>query len=81
VGAGQRYNAAACAKWARISACDPILLSSVHLLSFMPLHFSFLADHMDAIPVIAKWYYDEWGHLRHGNSLARTREEIEGLLN
>jgi GNAT superfamily N-acetyltransferase len=35
---------------------------------------------MDTIPVIAKWYYDEWGHLRHGNSLARTREEIEGFV-
>ena len=28
----------------------------------MPIDFTFLADRMDAIPIISKWYFDKWGH-------------------
>lgn len=47
----------------------------------MPLEFNFLADRLDAIPIISKWYFDEWGHLTEGNSIERMREKVEGYLN
>lgn len=36
--------------------------------------FAYLADHREAIPVIARWYYNEWGHKveeRSADALAR----------
>ena len=47
----------------------------------MPVEFAFLADRVDAIPVIADWYFDEWGHLLKDDSPGRTRERIETYLN
>ena len=47
----------------------------------MPLQFAFLADRTDAIPIISRWYYDEWGHLLPDDSIARTRARLEGYLN
>jgi GNAT superfamily N-acetyltransferase len=47
----------------------------------MPIDFTFLADRMDAIPIISKWYFDKWGHLVEGDSIERTRDRIEDYLN
>lgn len=47
----------------------------------MPIEFAFLADRMDAIPTISKWYFDEWGHLVVGDSIERTRARVEDYLN
>jgi len=47
----------------------------------MPLEFTFLADHVVAIPIISKWYFEEWGHLVQGDSIERTRDRIEDYLN
>ena len=47
----------------------------------MPLDFTFLADRVDAIPIIAKWYHDEWGHLVQDSSIERTRDRIEDYMN
>ena len=47
----------------------------------MPIDFTFLADRMDAIPIISKWYFDKWGHLVQGDSIERTRDRIEEYLN
>jgi len=47
----------------------------------MSIEFAFLADHVDAIPIITKWYFDEWGHLVQGDSMQRTRDRIEGYTN
>ena len=47
----------------------------------MPVEFAFLADRVDAIPVIADWYFDEWGHLLQDDSPKRTRERVESYLN
>jgi GNAT superfamily N-acetyltransferase len=47
----------------------------------MSLEFAFLADRVDAVPVISEWYFEEWGHLIEGDSFERTRERIEGYLN
>jgi GNAT superfamily N-acetyltransferase len=45
------------------------------------LELKFLADHPNAIPVIAQWYYDEWGHKVADNSYEKTCERIRGKLN
>ena len=47
----------------------------------MPLEFTFLADHVDAIPIISEWYFEVWGHLLQGDSIERTRDRIEDYLN
>ncbi len=47
----------------------------------MSIKFVFLADRVDAVPVLARWYYDEWGHLRPDNSLERTRARVRRYLN
>jgi GNAT superfamily N-acetyltransferase len=47
----------------------------------MPVQFALLADRVDAIPVISRWYYDEWGHLVQDDSIERTRDRIEEYMN
>ena len=47
----------------------------------MSVEFAFLADRVDAVPVIARWYFEQWGHLVEGDSVERTRERIEGYMN
>ncbi|MFQ5549564.1 MAG: GNAT family N-acetyltransferase [Woeseia sp.] len=47
----------------------------------MPIQFAFLADRVQAIPVISRWYYDEWGHLVQDDSIERTRDRIEEYMN
>ena len=47
----------------------------------MPLEFTFLADHVDAIPIISKWYFEEWGHLVQGDSIERMQDRIKGYMN
>ncbi|MDJ0696734.1 MAG: hypothetical protein QNJ49_16820 [Mastigocoleus sp. MO_167.B18] len=45
------------------------------------MNFEFLADRTDAIPVVAKWYFDEWGYSVPGNSIQKTVKRISGKLN
>jgi len=47
----------------------------------MSIEFTFLADRVDAIPIISKWYSDEWGHLAQGHSSERTQDRIEDYVN
>ena len=47
----------------------------------MPLEFVFLADRVDAIPIVSKWYFDEWGHLSECDSIEHTRDRIQVYLN
>ena len=47
----------------------------------MPLAFTFLADHVVAIPIISKWYFEEWGYLVEGDSIERIQDRIEDYLN
>lgn len=46
----------------------------------MPLEFEYLADRLDAISIVSKWYFDEWGHLSEGDSLERTRDRMQDYL-
>jgi GNAT superfamily N-acetyltransferase len=47
----------------------------------MPIEFSFLADRVEAVPIISKWYFDEWGHLEQGHSIERTRDRMDDYMN
>jgi len=35
----------------------------------MDFGFAYLADRPEAVPQIARWWFDEWGHLRPGHSV------------
>jgi GNAT superfamily N-acetyltransferase len=45
------------------------------------IELTFLADRADAIPVIAQWYFDQWGHLIKGETLERSLERLQNFLN
>jgi GNAT superfamily N-acetyltransferase len=47
----------------------------------MGLKFEYLADRVEAIPIISKWYYDEWGHLPPENGSDGEPERLEDYLN
>lgn len=47
----------------------------------MTVEFAFLADRVDAIPAISRWYFDEWGHLVKGDSIERTQIRLQDYLN
>lgn len=44
------------------------------------LSFVLLADRQDTIPMVAQWYYEEWGKVPN-NSVEKTIERIKGKLN
>ena len=37
------------------------------------MQLKYLAHHTDAIPIIARWYYDEWGYRDPSNSFEKTQ--------
>ncbi len=46
------------------------------------MELKYLADNnKKAIPILAKWYFDEWGHLGEGNSFDKVTEKLHGYLN
>jgi Acetyltransferase (GNAT) family len=45
------------------------------------MKYVLLADRPEAIPTVARWYYDEWGHKAADNSFEQTCERIRGKLN
>ena len=40
--------------------------------SMEEIKIQFLADRPEAIPIIAQWYLEEWGHKEPENSVRRT---------
>ena len=40
-----------------------------------------LADHKEAVPIIAEWYYDEWAYLPEENSIKKIRQNLQRYLN
>jgi len=44
------------------------------------IQFQFLADRPDAVPMIARWYFDMWGHKSPDNSVEITRQRLESTL-
>lgn len=47
----------------------------------MSVQLGYLADHVDAIPVIADWYHTEWGHTAPGRTVENTQARLRGNLN
>ena len=47
----------------------------------MELVFAYPADQPEAVPQIARWWFDEWGHHRPGDSLEALISRVQGLLN
>ena len=45
------------------------------------MDFIFLADRQQAIPTIAAWYFDQWGHIVEGKSVRRITSELQKYLN
>ena len=45
------------------------------------LEFLNLADVPNAIPKIARWFYEQWGYLSIDNSVEKTCERLKGKLN
>ena len=43
----------------------------------MSLEFAYLADCQDAISIISKWHFNEWGHLRMSDSTEHVLDWIE----
>ena len=46
----------------------------------MSLSFAYLADRPEAVPQIAHWWFDEWGHLSPGDSVDALTARVQGLL-
>ncbi|MBD3307966.1 GNAT family N-acetyltransferase [candidate division KSB3 bacterium] len=36
------------------------------------MHIAYLKDHQDAIPTVAQWLFEQWGHLPPDNTLEKT---------
>lgn len=45
------------------------------------MKFDYLADHKEAIPIIARWYFGQWGELEADNSFGETVQKLHGYLN
>ena len=45
------------------------------------MELEYLADHEKAIPIIADWYYSEWGHLENDNSIEKVTNKLHSYLN
>ncbi len=45
------------------------------------MRFTLLADCPEAIPQIASWYFDEWGHLRKDSDLRGIEKKLRCSLN
>jgi GNAT superfamily N-acetyltransferase len=43
--------------------------------------FEFLTDCPSALPTIAKWYFEQWGHTVPGDSLEGAITRMQGYLN
>lgn len=46
----------------------------------MNVSFANLADRPEAVPQICRWWFDEWGHQRPGDSVEDLTSRVRGLL-
>ena len=67
--------------WWRGFATCLFLPSTVNPEVSVPIQFEFLADRLDAVPILSRWYYDEWGHLKPDESIEHMRSEVEAYTN
>jgi GNAT superfamily N-acetyltransferase len=40
-----------------------------------------LANHPEMLPILAKWYFDHWGHHRENHSIAKEIDRLQEYLN
>ena len=45
------------------------------------MEFEYLAENMEAIPTLANWYFNEWGHIEKGNSIDNITNKLNDYLN
>lgn len=45
----------------------------------MSLRLEFLADYQDALPRVARWYFEEWGYFKKGETLEIVSERIRRI--
>ena len=45
------------------------------------MKFEYLADNKNLIPIIANWYFEEWGYLTKGKTLDNEIENLQVYLN
>jgi N-acetylglutamate synthase-like GNAT family acetyltransferase len=45
------------------------------------MELKLLADVPEAVPIVAQWYFDEWGFKREDNSLEKTAERVQAMQN
>jgi GNAT superfamily N-acetyltransferase len=45
------------------------------------LNFEFLVDKQEAIPIVAKWYFEEWGYNVPGNFIQKSIDRITSKVN
>lgn len=41
----------------------------------------YLADHPEALSLLAEWQHEEWGHLREGDTAAKRMARLQGYSN
>jgi GNAT superfamily N-acetyltransferase len=44
------------------------------------MEFEYLAENTNAIPTLANWYFNEWGHIEKGNTLDNVIKKLHGYL-
>jgi GNAT superfamily N-acetyltransferase len=45
------------------------------------MQIEFIADHVDAIPIVAQWDFDEWGYLDANSTLEKAFTTISKMVN
>lgn len=46
-----------------------------------PVTTGYLADHPEALPILAEWQHREWGHLRPGDTAEKRMLRLQGYSN
>ena len=44
------------------------------------MQFKYLADRTEAIPTLANWYFNEWGHIGKGTTLDKVTANLQEYL-
>lgn len=44
------------------------------------MQLEYLANNKNVIPIIANWYFSEWGHIERGNTLDKVTEKLHDYL-
>ena len=45
------------------------------------MQIDYLANHPDVIPTLARWLYDQWGHMAPGRSVETAEAQLRGCCN